>query len=335
MSMKWTNEQRAEVIKLYKLKIPTDVISQRTGVSISSIANITYQYNHSAPIIQQSRYPIYDKALVMEGDALVLPDLEIPFHHADFVNRVLDLAQAWGINQCIIPGDAVHFDCFSGWQPSWAQSNGKGVNDAVEEKLIGFVMGLPSNFQDEGMSLIIDIGLEDATGGISEELATIRKTMAILPQIFKLIHWDLGNHEGRFLRTINQTMLPNEMLKWLNLDEDVYKIAPYYFSFLDTEEGRWRLSHPSSTAKYAHVKMADKYDSHFAMCHSHSWVLGRSTSGSKWAIQMGHCVDERRLPYAAQRDNPRDEHCLGALIIREGYPYLLSPETKWDRMKKM
>ena len=33
-------------------------------------------------IIRESPYPRYDEPLVMEGDAIVFPDIEMPFHHA-------------------------------------------------------------------------------------------------------------------------------------------------------------------------------------------------------------------------------------------------------------
>jgi hypothetical protein len=130
-------------------------------------------------------------------------------------------------------------------------------------------------------------------------------------------------------------MEADEILRWLNLDQDCWRIAPYYFSLLHTELGTWRLSHPKTAAKYAHIKLADKYDCHYAMCHSHYWALAKSTNGKHFAIQMGHCVDERRLPYAAQRDNPREAHSLGALIIRGGRPYLLHKDTDWELYKKL
>ena len=55
--------------------------------------------------IPSSPYPRYDQPPELEGDALILPDAEIPFHHAEFINRVLDLAEAWKIKQMIAAGD--------------------------------------------------------------------------------------------------------------------------------------------------------------------------------------------------------------------------------------
>src|SRR3989337_486834 len=53
--------------------------------------------NGTRPLITESPFPKYDQPLVMEGDALVLPDVEAPFHNADFLNRAIDLADAWKI----------------------------------------------------------------------------------------------------------------------------------------------------------------------------------------------------------------------------------------------
>jgi len=50
--------------------------------------------------------------------------------------------------------------------------------------------------------------------------------------------------------------------------------------------------------------------------------------------QIGCCVDERRLSYAAQRHNTQDAHALGAAIIRDGYVTVLTEHwTDWERLQ--
>jgi len=335
MNTKYSAEQKADILRLLRLGVPNKEVEQRTGVPYSSIAQIKFLNKNSQPLMPASNYPIYDKPLEMEGDALILPDLEIPFHHAEFINQVLDLAQVWGLEQCILAGDAVHFDCFSGWEPSWTNPLQGGISATAEEKLMSMAMDLPAKYQDRVMEAIVDVGGIDEAPGITSEMKAIRKTIKVLAGVFKKIQYILGNHEGRMLRTINGPMIPEEIFNWLELDQSCWEIAPYYFSILHTPAGDYRISHPKSAAKYAHFKMADKFDCHFAMCHSHNWNKGKSTNGKFWSIQMGCCVDEKRLPYAAQRDNTREAHALGALIIRNGYPYLLSEQTDWEAMKRM
>lgn len=57
------------------------------------------------------------------------------------------------------------------------------------------------------------------------------------------------------------------------------------------------------------------------------------TSGKFYAVHMGHCVDETRLPYAAQRHTIGDAHKLGAVIVRDGFMWLLSEHVDWKRLK--
>ena len=335
MNTKYSAEQKSEVLRLLRLGVPNKEVEQRTGVAYSTIAQIKFLEKNSQPLMPASNYPIYDKPLEMEGDALVLPDLEIPFHHAEFINQVLDLAQAWGLEQCILAGDAVHFDCFSGWEPNWIDPRAGGLSEKVENELMSVAMDLPSKYQGRLMEKIVELGGIVDDSGISSEMRAIRKTIKVLAGMFKKIQYILGNHEGRLLRTINGAMEPNEIFTWLELNQPCWEIAPYYFSILHTPVGDFRISHPKNAAKSSHIKGADKYDCNFAMCHSHKWYFDRSTNGKHWAIQMGCCVDERRLPYASQRDNSGDVHALGALIIRNGYPYLLSIDTDWEAMKRM
>lgn len=92
------------------------------------------------------------------------------------------------------------------------------------------------------------------------------------------------------------------------------------------------IEHPNSAAKNAATKLAAIYQCHILMAHSHRWSIERDPSGHFWAIQMGCVVDERRLPYASQRHNTKEAHRLGAVIVREGYPFLLGEDTPFSHM---
>ena len=50
-----------------------------------------------SPVVKPSPYPVYDEPLEMDGDTLILPDIEFPFHHAEFVSACLELARKWDI----------------------------------------------------------------------------------------------------------------------------------------------------------------------------------------------------------------------------------------------
>jgi len=50
---------------------------------------------------------------------------------------------------------------------------------------------------------------------------------------------------------------------------------------------------------------------------------------------MGHVVDEERLAYCAQRDARRNSHKLGAVIVRDGYIWLLNEHVDWGRLRNL
>jgi hypothetical protein len=69
------------------------------------------------------------------------------------------------------------------------------------------------------------------------------------------------------------------------------------------------------------------------MGHSHLLDFTWDISGKFHAIHAGHCVDEGRLPYAAQRHITRRQHKPGAVIVRGGFPWLLFDGVPWEEYK--
>jgi len=55
----------------------------------------------------------YDDAPHIYGDVLVTADEQIPFHDADFMGRVLEVAHSWGVQQGISAGDTMNGTAFS------------------------------------------------------------------------------------------------------------------------------------------------------------------------------------------------------------------------------
>jgi len=57
-----------------------------------------------------------DKPVTLETDkALLLFDIHAPFQHATWLNRVIDLALAWGVEDCAVGGDLVELSSISYW----------------------------------------------------------------------------------------------------------------------------------------------------------------------------------------------------------------------------
>ena len=287
----------------------------------------------SAPV-NPSPYPQFNDPLVMEGDALVLPDIEFPFHYAEFINHVIELSQIWNVKQLILAGDVLHFDSLSGWESNWTKPNDGGLTAEAEKTLMDFAMSLPSKKQGELMEKIGNLGLKTEQDGISTELSVARRELRRIGALFDKVDFILGNHEGRFLRALQTAIDPQELLRLLEMG-DKWRVAPYYFSYLDTVKGRFLIEHPKGAAESTAQNLAAKFHCHVIMGHSHALDFSWDISGEYYAIQSGCCVDEDRLPYAAQRHTTKRQHKAGAVLVVNGYPWLLHDGTDWERMKTL
>jgi predicted phosphodiesterase len=339
---KWTIEEEQKLADLVgALGHKWLEIGERLGRTSDSV-RMYYRLNLAgrlrARALTESPYPQYTEPLRMEGNALVLPDLEAPFHHADFVNRCIEVAQRWGVNQLIVAGDVLHLDSISAWEANWMHVNGKGGLDASQElKYIEFIKTLGKRQQQRGFDLLEHIGghPEDGDPNVSEELRVARRVVYSLSDVFERVDYVMGNHDGRLLKALASPMFPDEILTLLKAPDEKWRIAPYYYSYLESNGELFRIEHPKTAAKYAAEKLAAKYHAHVLMGHSHALRFTWDISGKFYAIQMGACVDETRLPYAAQRSTPRDAHALGAVLVFDGYPWLLHEGTPWKRLNEM
>ena len=335
---RWTDEEDNIAIESRRTGYTYREIAHDLGRTYDSVRERLRRLDGEFDKIPDSVYPRYDAPLVMEGDAVVLPDIEAPFQHAEFFNKVLDLANTWEIKQAIVAGDLLHFDSITGWEANWVSKGTGGLSEAAERKLMNAAMTLPTKHQQGMMDTIVSIGaeLEDGDPNISQELRAARKCIKAMADCFENIDFVLGNHDGRFLRALNSAMFPEDLLRLVDQANDPkWRVAPYYFSQLVTENGKFQIEHPKTWAKSSPVKLASKFQCHILQAHSHKWMFDLDLSGNFYAIAMGCIVDEMRLPYAAQRHNTTDPHKQGAVIVRDGYPYLLGEDTPWEQYKKM
>jgi hypothetical protein len=154
--------------------------------------------------------------------------------------------------------------------------------------------------------------------------------------MFSKVFFALGNHDARFLHALNSPLLPRKLLDFIGgCPEHKWEISCYYYAFLDCGGRTFRIEHPKSAAANTAVRLSDKYEMDVIVGHSHIQSFCWSTSGNHYAIQAGCIVDESRLAYAAQRSTNSPAHSLGAVLVRDGYPYVLTKYTQWNRMKQM
>lgn len=282
------------------------------------------------PIIAASSMPVYNTPLKAQGDAVLLFDTEFPYHNADFLNRVLDLADAWNIRRLILGGDVAHFDSFSHWEANWTAPKQPG--DSLTAETMAALKVQAANNPD--LLKILETIPVDEPG--NDELAELRRNLETLGTCFDDILFTLGNHDARFLHALNSPLLPRKLLDFIGgCPEPKWKISPYYYSILETEGETYRVEHPKSAAQTTAVKLADKYECSVIVGHSHLQSTGWSTSGNHYAIAAGCVVDEGRLPYAAQRSTNRPAHSLGAVIVRDGVPWTLHARSDWTRLRRL
>lgn len=335
----WLDEEVDKALLLqergYSLKQISQVLNRSYEAVRSKLKRVSLERDRGFQYpIPDSRFERYDDPLVMEGDAIVLPDIELPFHNAEFMSRCLELADAWGIRKAIVAGDLLHFESLTTWQANWVSEGGYGLSDKAERKLMEFARSLPEEYQEEMIDTIISLDEKDNSSNtsVSQELRQARKVIKIMTELFDEIDFILGNHDDRFLRALNNPMFPSELLTLVEAG-DKWRVKPYYFSILVSNGEKYQIEHPKTWAKSSPYKLAAKFQCHVLQAHSHRWGMEMDISGQFYAIHMGCIVDEFRLPYASQRHNTADTHALGAVIVRDGFPFLLSDKTPWDTFK--
>lgn len=329
----WNTDQIDKAHKLKEGGASYYDIAMKLGRTVDSVASMFWRVDRNNSVarshVPKSTMPLWDKPLQSQGDALILSDIEAPFHHADFINRCLDLADTWGIQTLHLAGDLLQNDSLSMWGSEWTMDR----TDLLEEVLKAIE---PLVKTKERARLFEKMGeLGAGSGDFSDEMKSSRAVFRSIGS-FKEINVALGNHDDRYLRALDSAMNPRELLHQIDRHTDErWKIAPYYYTVLETSRGTFRITHPRGTGRNTAIDLAIQFHQHVVMGHSHRWGINRDPSGSFWAIQTGHCVDENRLAYVMQRDARRDAHVLGATIIRDGFPFVLCPETPWDLMRRM
>ena len=330
----WSNEETDRAIKLRHQGFTHYEIAEKMGRSFSSVNVKMYRLIREGKLrssrLPASAMPLWDKPLQSKGDAVILSDVEAPFQHSEFINRVLDLADAWNIQTLHLAGDLLHNDNLSAWGSEWVQDKEEMLDAFME--VIG--QSLSSKKKGEVIGLLESKGLL-TDGSLSNELAESRKVFRSF-ESFKEIYVALGNHDDRYLRALDSALSPKELLHQIDRHHDKrWKIAPYYFTLIETDAGLFRAEHPRGAGRNTAIDLAVQHHAHIVMGHSHRWSVNRDPSGKYWAVQTGHCVDEMRLAYVQQRSAKRDAHVNGATIIRDGYPFVLCPESPFEMLKRM
>ena len=331
----WTAAEQKHITELWKNRPPT--------ISVREFAREHHNYFKRTPdaiaekikslpeyrVPSSNRTP-WDTQPKLEGDAFVLMDAQIPFHHAEFINKCLALCRRWNIKQIILGGDAIDLHALAQFAPNFENDNRRVIDTSSADALLKFAETLPAAKREEMLNIIGDAERENGAG---QEIKECRQILKAIGNEFDKAVWIMGNHEQRILRTL-QTVLPVDTLAALfGTDTPKWTVSPYYWCELESGGEKWQIEHPINTTKHSSKRLAPKFGCHIVMGHNHHFSITTDPSGKYYAIEPGMAMDEERMAYAVQRHNTADAHVLGALIIRNGKPTPLNKFTDWDMLK--
>jgi hypothetical protein len=239
------------------------------------------------PLVQKSSRPIFDDPPVVEGDALILMDCHVPFHDAAWINRVIDLALLWGVKKLILGGDILDLDALCSFAPFFKEKQ-------------------------------IDLG---------EELEEAELFFGALA-CFKEVLWFAGGHERRFLRRL-MSAIGMERLAKLVTDLEQLTASSYHHCFLISGGKKIAVVHPKNLSQIPArlpTFLCRKFRMPVVCGHDHIWGLAQDESGEDWACSVGVSANPKRLSYVTLETNTRPAVTQGALIVKDGHPWLLHPK---------
>ena len=237
--------------------------------------------------VQPSGFELHKPLTFQSNRILLWADSHAPFHDAPWMNRVIDLALRWDVEDCAIVGDLIDFSAISSYGREIGVEMGAEMRSAKQ-----IVRTIARAFRRK---LLI--------GGNHEKRLVRKLTDAVSLQ--EAVEMLADEADGAI--TTN--------LKWFWLDSggQAFRVVhPKNYSRVRTRVA---------------TQLAARYQSHIIAGHSHHWGQTRDDSGQFWAIDMGCCVDPERVLWLQQDMSTTPKSLLGAVIVIDGTPILLGPKN--------
>lgn len=225
---------------------------------------------------------VYDDYPVLEGDFMVVGDLEVPYHDAENLRLMLAIAEKFGVRQLVINGDFLSAD----WLSSWPVDTGQTV---------------PSG---------------------NEELASARKVARALESQFDLIVWTKGNHEQRATRngvsmdTLYHALRMDERKVRISHYKFAEANTPLGDSVLISHP-----EHYSRIRGRVASDLADRHGMHVITNHTHLGGMTFCMRGEHVAVDIGHSTREKTRHYKMQNRTKSPGWITGFGMVRRGYIY--------------
>ena len=237
-----------------------------------------------------------EEILQLEGDAVVIGDVEIPDHDADMLERAMAIGKLFGIRQLVINGDFMAADGLSVHPPPPIDIAPPRSFDADRRVAKDVIRALAGQFTD--ISLVE------------------------------------GNHDRRLAKFTYGNMTISEMINEFARDAGI-SIRASYFSYLHLLSGgkEWLVCHPKNYGKVPGSVARDiaEIQRKNTLCaHMHHLSASQTKCGQLMAIDGGYCRDEKRTMYKVADIARFPKWNPGFVVIRNGYHYLFRKDkTDW------
>ena len=162
-----------------------------------------------------------------------------------------------------------------------------------------------------------------------DEIRAAEQFMRTLALSFERVYCAPGNHELRLARMVGYALSLERLAEWWVTRPNILTTRRQWF-WLDSGGQRYRVVHPRNYSRNPpsnSVRLCAKYRTHIIAGHSHHWGMAYDVSGQSIAIDAGMCAAERLLDYVQEETANNPRMVQGAVIVRDGIPYLLSPDN--------
>jgi len=252
-------------------------------------------------LLAESSAPKFVDAPRLDESQLILGDVELPLHNAEFINNCFSVARAWGIRQLLLAGDFIHWSSLSPFRDT--KNDMSAEIELIEQYLAVFVEPWEHVTWMEG----------------NHE----RRPQRALDRLLK------AKYAARLI-------VPPDLAKEF---ERKVTCTDYFYAYVGEdwliEHPQATNIVPANAAR----RIAGAQGYNVAMAHDHLVGIQQTEDGKHWGVEIGCCADPDRMEYYQHRHTTRPRWVNAALILRRVedrfYPTLLTPDwTDWDWEKR-
>ena len=263
------------------------------------------------------------KDAIFEGEAIIISDLHVPYHHIPTVQRALEAAVLLNVRTLIIAGDFIQGDTVSKYL-------GVGSAPTLAEEMVALKRVVEALLEVFDRIVIIPGNHDQRIEKTIAEASETKVGRRSLDKIASLLGTDPADHEttaGEYIRHF----LASPKVTYYPLPQLIVN-------------GAWLVQHPGTVSRVApqnERKMAEKHRLSVIQGHSHLTGFGFDASGRDVAANIGYTADQERYRYIREKPTtfPQAVHGFCAILKSEqqphGYLVPLVVHERWFDLKEL